>query len=225
MISRQHLEEQLVASISDALRFDIDQRGSASMLVSGGSTPKELFRKLSEADLDWSEVHISMVDERFLPDGHKDQNGTMVKSLLLQNKATDAQFVPLVNNADDLNANLHQAKVDVKQLPRPFTVVILGMGGDGHTASLFPQAPQLDLGMDLDSKEDLIMTEPVTAPYERITFTRKALLDTRHLVLHCYGADKKAVLNEAMRQKTYRPYPIEAFLHQDLAPLEVHWTE
>ena len=225
MRNREELEEQLVAGIVDALNIDIDERGKASLLVSEGSTPKDLFQKLSEADLEWSKVFISLVDERFLPDGHKDQNGTMVKSLLLKNHAADAQFIPLVSNADDPKANLHQAKEDVKQLPRPFTVVILGMGGDGHTASLFPQAPQLDVGMDLDSKEDLIMTEPITAPYERITFTRKALLDTRHLVLHCYGADKKEVLNEAMRQKTYRPYPIEAFLHQDLAPLEVHWTE
>ncbi|MEQ9186307.1 MAG: 6-phosphogluconolactonase [Cryomorphaceae bacterium] len=225
MGSREELEEQLVAGIADALKMDIDERGKASLLVSGGSTPKNLFQKLSKTDLEWSKVVISLVDERYLPEGHKDQNGTMVKSLLLQNKAAHAEFIPLVNNAKDIAANLQRAKEDVKQLPRPFTVVILGMGADGHTASLFPQAPQLDLGMDLDSKEDLILTEPTTAPYERITFTRKALLDTRHLVLHCYGADKKEVLNDAMRQKTYRPYPIEAFLHQDIAPLEVHWTE
>lgn len=223
MQSREALEDGLVNEICDALSSDIEARGSASLLVSGGSTPKGLFARLSSSDIDWSKVDITLVDERFVPDGHKDQNWTMVKELLLQDHASQANYIPLVQSYD-LDTNLEVTKVAVKKIVRPFSVVILGMGGDGHTASLFPESPQLDAGMDLNNLEDLIVTDPVTAPHQRVTFTRRALLDTSNLILHCYGEDKKKILDEAMENASYRPYPIQGFLNQDKAPIKIHWT-
>jgi len=225
MISREALENELTAQITAALKADIDKRGRASLLVSGGSTPKGLFERLSGADLDWSNVVVSLVDERYVPDGHADQNGGMVKELLLKDKASKAKFIPLVQDSEDIERNLRLSKQAVEELPRPFTVVLLGMGGDGHTASLFPESPQLDDGMDVQNERVLMITDPVTAQHRRITFTRRALLDASHLILHCYGSDKKSILDEAMELELYRPYPIQGFLHQKQAPIEIHWTE
>jgi 6-phosphogluconolactonase len=223
-MDRSKLEEQLATTILQALTQEIERNGRASLLVSGGSTPKGLFVQLAKADIPWQQVTISLVDERYLPDGHPDQNGTMVKKLLLQEFAAKAKFQPLVMDATDAQTNLALVNAEMRKLPRPFTVVVLGMGGDGHTASLFPDAPELDSGMDLTSEEDIILTHPKAAPHERITFTRKALLSTKHLILHCYGADKKHVLDAAAEAQTYRPYPIQGFMNQS-TPLTVFWTE
>jgi 6-phosphogluconolactonase len=222
---RSEVEYELCDAIVDALEHDIAKRGKASLLVSGGSTPIALFRQLRTMDLDWSRVMISLVDERFVADDHTDQNGAMVRRELLQEDAAAATFFPLVLDASNADRNLGLVQAALAEFPRPFSVVILGMGGDGHTASLFPESPQLDEGMRLDQSADLMMTDPMTAPHRRITFTRRALLQTRRLMLHCYGKDKRAVLDSARILTTYRPYPIEGFLHQDMVGLEVYWTE
>ena len=99
------------------------------------------------------------------------------------------------------------------------------MGTDGHTASLFPAAPELDEGMDLNQSEWLMITNPKVAPHQRITFTRKALLNTNRLILHCYGQEKALILKQAEQKLDYHIYPIAAFMGQDMIDLEVYWTE
>jgi len=225
MMSRSELESKLVAEIAQTLAQDIEHKGRATLLVSGGSTPLNLFKLLSNADIEWSKVTVSLVDERFVPDGHKDQNGELVKANLLQNKALKAQFIPLVQNAEDATSNLDQVRSSFSSNHFPLSVVILGMGTDGHTASLFPAAPELDEGMDLNQSEWLMITNPKVAPHQRITFTRKALLNTNRLILHCYGQEKALILKQAEQKLDYHIYPIAAFMGQDMIDLEVYWTE
>jgi 6-phosphogluconolactonase len=225
MMSRSEMESKLVAEIAQTLAQDIEHKGRATLLVSGGSTPLNLFKLLSNADIEWSKVTVSLVDERFVPDGHKDQNGELVKANLLQNKALKAQFIPLVQNAEDATSNLDQVRSSFSSNHFPLSVVILGMGTDGHTASLFPDAPELDEGMDLNQSEWLMITNPKVAPHQRITFTRKALLNTNRLILHCYGQEKALILKEAEQKLDYHIYPIAAFMGQDMIDLEVYWTE
>jgi 6-phosphogluconolactonase len=225
MLDRVALEEKLADEICLQLQKDIEARGQASLLVSGGSTPKALFNTLSQRLIDWQKVVVSLVDERFLPDGHSDQNGELVKAHLLQNEARKAEYQPMVQDAQDIDRNMQLLKTAVQRIKRPFSVVILGMGGDGHTASLFPESPQLDAGMAMDQDEDLLVTDPVTAPYQRITFTRKALLHTHRLFLHCYGEEKQQILTHALQQEGYLPYPIGGFNGQDGVELEVFWTK
>jgi 6-phosphogluconolactonase len=225
MLDREALEEKLADEICLQLQKDIEARGQASLLVSGGSTPKALFNTLSQRSIDWQKVVVSLVDERFLPDGHNDQNGELVKAHLLQNEARKAEYLPMVQDAQDIDRNMQLLKTAIQRIKRPFSVVILGMGGDGHTASLFPESPQLDAGMAMDQTEDLLVTDPVTAPYQRITFTRKALLHTHRLFLHCYGEEKQQILTHALQQEGYLPYPIGGFNGRDGVELEVFWTK
>ena len=221
---REKLEAQLASEIISALRTDILNFGSASLLVSGGSTPGGLFQVLSNSELDWSKLNVSLVDERIVADDHQDQNGFMVKSILLKNKARSANFIPLVYNCKDFLNNLEQAKEAIQILKRPFSVVVLGLGGDGHTASLFPDAPELELGMDLANDQELILTTPQNAPYKRITFTRKALLNSNNLFLHCYGKLKKDLLESAIEREDYREFPISGFLSQKEVHLKTFWA-
>lgn len=225
MHNRELLEVKLAAEILTELQLTIEKEGEASLLVSGGSTPKGLFQKLSEGQIDWPKVKISLVDERFLPENHPDQNGTMVKQFLLQNKALAGSFIPLVYDSNSYVLNKNLATSAIKAIKKPFTVVVLGMGADGHTASLFPESPQLKDAMDFDCEDDLMVIDPITAPYQRITFTRKALLNTKRLFLHAYGDDKQQILTSALLQTDYHPYPIGGFNNQDDVKLEVYWTK
>lgn len=224
-MSREKLEIELCELIVDALKADIEKNDAASLLVSGGSTPKNLFSKLSNAEIDWSKVTVSLVDERFLPDDHKDQNGKLVRESLLINKAAKATFVSLVQDSSDEALNLDLCRKSLDLIPTPFSVVILGMGTDGHTASLFPGSPQLNEGMDLATNDMLISSEPTNASYQRITFTRKALLNTKNLILHCYGEEKEAILAEATSSQDWAKYPIIGFIHQNQVELKTFWSK
>ncbi len=225
MTDREQLDRSLADYVLIALREDIAKNGEASLLVSGGSTPQNLFKILSRSDIDWSKVNISLVDERFVPAQHADRNEKMVRELLLINKAAAANFFSLVLDENNAVNNLNLVREQMKELQRPFTVVILGMGEDGHTASLFPDAPQLDVGMDLKGEDDLIVTKPKVANHERITFTRPALLHTRHLALHCFGEKKKEILEEVNGMNDYHTYPIEGFIHQDRVDIKLYWSK
>lgn len=225
ILSREELEKDLADSISETLRAEIEANGSATLLVSGGSTPKGLFLELSKRELDWSRVSVLPVDERFLDDAHADQNGNLIKQNLLINKAAQAQFIPLVLDSEDEGRNLELARHSIQELNQPYTVVILGMGADGHTASLFPDCPELESGMDLGSNDILLSTHPSIAPYARISFSRAAILSSKRLILHLYGQEKKDILQAAQEGLDWKQYPIAGFIQSDDPKLELYWTE
>lgn len=224
-MSREALDQKLAESIHHNLSDEIAKTGDASMLVSGGSTPHNLFRILSQSDLAWEKVSISLCDERVLPDHHPDQNGKMIRKMLLQNKAEHANFIPLVYDTLNLAENKRLALEKIQAIPRPFTLVILGMGSDGHTASLFPDSTNLDEAMDLQNPEVLVYTKTKASPYQRISFTRAALLNTKNLYLHYYGEEKAAVYQQASKANDFRPFPIQGFINQDKVKMQVYTTE
>src|ERR1700761_3903668 len=130
----QALAVALAERIAERLREGIAERGHALLAVSGGSTPKHLFDKLSRQMLDWSKVTVTLVDERWVPEGDERSNAAMVKAMLLQHAASSAQFVPLYTDAPTPEAGLATVRARVASLELPFDAVILGMGNDGHTA-------------------------------------------------------------------------------------------
>jgi len=224
-INRTDCDIALAERITSLLSFEIEMVGYASLLLSGGSTPKNLFHLLSIADIDWSLVRVSMVDERFVASNHPDRNEKMLKELFLQNKASVAKTISLVQNETDFEVSVKQANVASIRIIRPITCVVLGLGADGHTASLFPNAANLKALMDLNpTYPDISGCVPPNAPHRRVTFTRKAILNSRHLLLHFYGAEKMAVLNQAKETNDMLRYPIAGFLNQQ-TPLEVFWAE
>lgn len=203
----QQFAERLCAILTDA----IEQRGQAYLVVSGGRTPQALFQKLSQAQLDWSKVTITLADDRFLPDTEADSNERLVKASLLQNNAAMASFISLYaafEKAEQAVPTLLQRVVD---LPT-FDAVILGMGEDGHTASLFPCSKEVQAGMAADAPA-LLAVNPTTAPYQRISFSKTRLLNSRFLFLHLVGDSKLKVLEQAMASHDVLAMPIRAFLH------------
>ncbi|MEP4487185.1 MAG: 6-phosphogluconolactonase [Halioglobus sp.] len=204
------LDAALAAAIVAALESAIDVRGKAYLVVSGGSTPIGLFKCLAASDLAWSNVTVLLADERWVPHDHADCNEAMVRKNLLTGNARHAQLLSLTEKYPDTPANLVFVNQQLANVGT-FDVVILGMGLDAHTASLFPDAPELNEG--LETTEPALMTTPQAAAHSRISLSRKRILDTRLGVIHIVGQDKLAVLSNAVASDDCEAYPIVNFLN------------
>lgn len=217
------LDIALADEVSKRLKESIDLQGSASLVVSGGRTPLGFFHTLSQQDLDWSKVVVSLADERWVESDHKDSNEKLVRENLLINNASQAQFFALKNSAEtavDGCAELEEslAKMDA------FTVVILGMGDDGHTASLFPGTPTLEVGLNMESDLNCVAVTPLDAPHERISLTLPRLLSCHYLAVHISGSSKQKVLQQARAGTSSTELPIRSILQQNVIPVTVYWA-
>jgi 6-phosphogluconolactonase len=214
----------LADKVADTLSAAVAARGSASFAVSGGSTPKAFFEALSSRDIDWGKVTITLVDERFVPEDNPRSNHKLVKENLLKNKAAAANFLPLYQEAADAEKSAVIGTEATKGIDNPFDIVILGMGGDGHTASFFPGGNNLEKAIDPKTPRGIITMEAEGAGEPRLTFTFASLQDARLLVLHIEGAGKKDVLAKAESDGPETEMPIRAILRRAASPLEIYWA-
>jgi len=218
------LVEALATRISDLLRDGIHRRGQASLAVSGGSTPIPLFAKLAEMDLEWNKVTVSLVDERWVEPEARDSNENLVRTWLLRSKAATARFIPMKTPASTATQGEEACAILQRAIPLPHDCLILGMGNDGHTASLFPGAKNLDAAVDLHSGMICMAMQPPAASHERMTLTLPAILASRQLFLHLQGEEKKKTLALARKEGDAREMPIRYILRQKTTPLAVYWS-
>jgi 6-phosphogluconolactonase len=214
------LDRALAEHIAGQLRDDIKRRGQASLAVSGGNTPVGMFRQLSRCELDWPRVFITLVDERWVTPEDTDSNERLVRANLLQNLAAAAHFTSLKSEHDNACDALTTITRRLAAIPQPFTVVVLGMGGDGHTASWFPRATNLTALLDPTELQVVAATNPVTAPHQRMTLTLATVLRSRTIIIHITGEHKEAVLRGASENH----YPVAAILEQATTPVTVWWA-
>lgn len=217
--------EALADAVASALQGALSEKGRAVLAVSGGRSPIAFFEALSQKDLDWANVGITLVDERMVPTGHSDSNTGLVHEYLLQNQAAAAQWIPVVEAGKTAEELQPEAVVQtaLKHYRQP-DVLVLGMGGDGHTASLFPQAPQLDKGLDSNNNTPLLHTTPVTAPHERVSMTLAAIAQTPAVFLAIGGAEKKAVFDQAAAAPD-KTYPVSYVLNHEKVNCHVFYAE
>lgn len=209
----------LVQTVSQTLAAALDGDGGAVLAVSGGRSPVPLFHALREADLDWSRVWITLVDERLVAPDHADSNERLVREHLLAGRAAAARFAGLARDPADIAGSVAAANAAA----RPITVALLGMGEDGHTASLFPGAPELASGLDPANPAHYLAVTPPAAPHARISLTLSALLQSRLLVLAIAGAVKRRVFDAASATLAC-DLPISVLIHQTRTPLNVYWA-
>lgn len=224
-VSRADGAVQLAQDIAPRLAAAIQSRGGAVLCVSGGKSPIALFEALRVQPIDWSHVRVTLTDERCVPCTHPDSNAGLVRQYLLQDHASAAQLVPLVaETVEPHSSALMQASIAslaLQALGRA-DVLVLGMGADGHTASLFREAANLDDALDLNNPQACVAIElahpPANAPYARVTQTLAQLLSARHIVLPLSGDEKLATLRLAWSGLSHQ-YPISHVLHQTQAPV------
>lgn len=221
---RQSLDQALAQTVSELLLNAVGAKGKASIAVSGGSTPKGFFAALSEFDLPWQDITITLADERWVNIDSDSSNTRLVFENLIQNKAVNAKFFHLKQGELLNEETLADLNLAADSSILPFDVVILGMGEDGHTASLFPCSDQIELCL-ADTTPSLIKVEPKTAPHQRISFSFNALKQSENVFLHIVGAGKKNVLDEALTSTNVYEMPIRAFLQSPAVNTQVFWAE
>ncbi|MFC0669113.1 6-phosphogluconolactonase [Azotobacter chroococcum] len=214
------LAAAMARQVADALRAAIDTQGRATLVVSGGRSPVAFFERLAEQALDWQRVTIGLADERWVPLGHPDSNAGLVERHLLRGQAAPAQFVGLYRPAASLEAAAQLADAALAGLPQPIDVLVLGMGEDGHTASLFPGSPNLAAALDPGCPRRCLPMLAPSVPHQRLTLSLPLLAAARLTLLQIQGGAKLATLRAALAGEDVLQMPIRAFLH---SPLEVYW--
>lgn len=219
---RKLLDQALADNVAALLTQAVNDNGKASIAVSGGSTPKGFFQALSHKKLAWQNITITLADERWVDGNSNDSNTMLVHENLLQNEAASANFFHLKRGEEFNTAVLTELNEDAKQI-LPLDVLILGMGEDGHTASLFPCSDEIEECL-ADNSQALIKVIPKTAPYQRISFSFSALAQSKNTFLHISGDSKKQVLAKAIAGQESREMPIRAFLHAPDVKTQVYWA-
>ena len=217
----ESLASDLCQSIGEILTEAIRKRGRASMAVSGGSTPTPLFKEFSLLSIDWAKVDLTLVDDRWVDAKNSDSNELLVRTHLIKNKAAKVNFIPLKNDSKTAKEGQKISEEMLRNITLPFDVVVLGMGSDGHTASLFPCSEELSEGMNLNNLNCLISTSPKTAPYERLSLTARVIIDAKNIFLHLNGSSKLHTLESAMEHKDSSKMPIYTFLENGLS---IYWS-
>ena len=214
------LSRQLAANLSTA----IAARGLASLVVSGGKSPIKLFELLRSESLNWSRVCIALADERWVEPSDPESNEKLVRDYLLKESAAAARFIGLKNAAPTPDLGAVSAWETFARVPRPFDAVVLGMGDDGHTASLFPRSPNLASAVNPAAVPGCVGMRSPVAPHPRLSLNLSALLDSRRIVLMITGAQKWKTYSAASGDGPAEEMPIRCVLRQRRTPVEVMWS-
>lgn len=218
--------EQLAQLVAAELHAAIENRATATAAFAGGTTPVLFFKALATQALDWSKLSFTLTDERQVEPTHERSNALLLKTHFLDQLQPAAHFQALYS-LGQASADLPRLAASLQQTVLPLDVVVLGMGNDGHFASLFPQAPNLALGLDPSHSAVLLEVQTPELPEARISFSLAALLQTKYLHLLITGADKKLLLEQAqanLAASLPRQWPIEALLQQAGDKLTIHYA-
>ena len=201
--------ENISQTIFNELEKDLFENAQSSFIVSGGSSPVQIFKDISAMEARWSDINISLVDDRVVDINHEDSNEKLVKDLLIKDKAKDASFISICNETNDLF-----------NLKRPFGVMLLGMGEDGHFASLFPKLIETNPDyFDIESDAEIFFTEPMGNPcHKRVSMNLSMILESKNIFLLVSSEKKLQVLNQA---KADQSLPLYYLLNQDKTDIKI----
>ena len=222
-LSPETLAAALAHTVAAKLQSALQLREQAVLAVSGGTTPKLFLRELAQQPLDWTQITITLVDERWVPLAHPRSNEGALRAALQGHPAAAARIVSLYNGAATPEEALPEIEARIAALP-PFDAVVLGMGTDGHTASFFADGDQLEAALDPHACATVVSMRAVSAGEPRISLSLSRLIDARALYLHIEGESKLDVLEHALcGDDVGVQYPIRAVLTQMRSPLIAYW--
>jgi 6-phosphogluconolactonase len=215
--SQQAAAEGLSQLVTQQLKSTIAKRGLASLAVPGGSTPGAFLKQLGQAELDWNLINVTTTDERQVPIDHERSNARLInESLLLNTKVKSAFF------AMNQGLSLKELRQQFSRYFVPLDVCVLGMGDDGHTASLFPGVDE-----DLLSPASQHLIAEVQPPGDleaRFSLTARALLMAKYIHILIHGADKKAVLDVTLNGDDVSQMPVRCIWQHANARVMIHYA-
>ncbi|MDY0873484.1 6-phosphogluconolactonase [Dongia rigui] len=218
---RGALVAAVAAQIVKDLQAAVSAHGSAILIVPGGTTPVAVFEHLAATPFAWDKVTVVPCDERWVGIEHPDSNEGLIRRHLLQGEASAAGVLGLYRQTATPAEAVDAVAAALAKLPRPFSSVFLGMGEDGHFASLFPGRQQTPAALDLNNKADIMVLPEPAKGHPRIGLTLSALVDCSHVLLAVTGAEKRIVLDRAMADINADTYPIAALLRQTRTPVDI----
>lgn len=222
------LAKKLATSVSKQLRIALKQRNKACLAVSGGKTPISFFKELSQQELDWSKVTVILIDERWLPTDHAESNEKLVRDHLIKNKAKQAYFLGLKNDADLPSEGIMDCETQLRTQIEDLDVAVLGMGIDGHTASWFSDSAQLNALLDSETSAWCLPVEDAFLPQPRMSLTWRFIKRASKIYLHFNHnkktSDKNTVFEKAC-EGISEQLPVSHILHQDGISISVYRTQ
>lgn len=218
--SRDAASAAAAARIAGLISTRLDHDGTANFVVSGGATPTRCFDYLSGYDLEWKDVQVVLTDERWVPSDHKDSNERMVRETLLQDKASAGRLLPLYQGDLSVDERCDSLLKELKGTR--FAIAMVGMGADGHFASLFPDADSLKTALKSQNRLFYIPVRTSASPHPRMSMTLGALLQSDEILLLVFGEEKLAVYEKAKAGDIN--YPIAALLKQQVVPVSLYWA-
>jgi len=213
----------VAAAIAHILERALNERARASLVLSGGSTPLAMYAVLAQHALDWARVDVTLADERWVAIDDPDSNEGHVRAALLRSHGSKAHFVGLKNNAPDPAAGAASAWAALSTMPRPFDAVLLGMGDDGHTASLFPGSAEASGALDPEARPGCVAAIAGAPAHARLTLNLSALLQSRQILIQIAGESKWQAYEKASRAGAIGEMPVRAILRQQQVPVRVFW--
>ena len=217
--NKKNLESTLLLKISTCISDAIKKYGDARFLLSGGSTPMNLYSLLSEETIEWEKVKIGLVDERFVPKENLFNNETQIKNNLLKNSAKFATIFGMVYNYENEILNLKMVNQQYKTFFERIDFTILGMGEDGHTASLFPGDKESEELMNT-SNIGIFSTKSPSFPYNRITCSKELIANSNYIALFINGETKFNVLKNSIETQV----PISYFV-KNSKNMEIYYSK
>ncbi len=217
--NKKNLESTLLLKISTCISDAIKKYGDARFLLSGGSTPMNLYSLLSEETIEWEKVKIGLVDERFVPKENLFNNETQIKNNLLKNSAKFATIFGMVYNYENEMLNLKMVNQQYKTFFERIDFTILGMGEDGHTASLFPGDKESEELMNT-SNMGVFSTKSPSFPYNRITCSKDLIAKSNYIALFINGETKFNVLKNSIETQV----PISYFV-KNSKNMEIYYSK
>nr|WP_298687576.1 6-phosphogluconolactonase [uncultured Dongia sp.] len=223
--SRAALAAAVAVRVADDLTAAIAQHGAASLIVPGGSTPVAVFGVLAMRALAWDKVTVIPCDERWVAQDHVDSNAGLIQRHLLQDKAKAAKLLNLYRPTPTPADAQDEVAAALAAIPRPFSSVFLGMGEDGHFASLFPGRAETAPALDLNTDDSVMVLREPAKGHPRIGLTLAALIDAPRVLLAVTGAEKRVVLQRAIANINDNDLPIAALLRQTRTPVDILLSE
>jgi len=221
--------DEMAAAVAGDIGFiiesAIDARGAAVIALAGGKTPLPIYEKLAQATIDWKRVTIVPGDDRLVPLGDPLSNVTAIGKVFIPK---GARVIPLISaTVSDYKAAGRAADAILQDLHWPLDLCLLGVGGDGHAASIFP-GPDYDEALNGPRERRAlgVMPDPLPpeAPVARVTLSRAAIVSARALMIAITGQQKRDVLEAAIEQGASSNYPVGRILADVELPVDVHWA-
>lgn len=221
----EELIDAVVGDVSFIIESALDARGQALVAFPGGSTPKPILEKLAQANIRWKNVTIIPTDDRLVPVDNPLSNVAMIAKIFIPK---GARVLPITSEAADHHLAGSAANARLADLHWPPDLVWLGMGTDGHTASIFP-GPDLDSAMAVtgDVRAVGVAPDPLPpeAPVNRVTLTASAIAAARTTMLVVTGSEKRAVLEAAIEGGAKSSYPVGKVLDRINVPVDIYWLD